>query len=110
MRERPAAEARYLAREVPPEARIIGLLYDAPSTARDARAADAIAASLARRREHTLLASAERQTAWLDSLLGGANGKGLRAALGHGRPRACDPLRAGRPAVRLLALRRGRRG
>ena len=104
MVERPAAEARYLAREIPPEARIIALLHDAPSTARDARAADSISAAVGRRRDHTLLTSAEQETAWLDELLGGVAEPGLEAAL-EGSVRLSDIAvrRDDRPFVYLPA-------
>lgn len=99
--ERPEHEARFLAWDVPSDAQIIGLVHSswqaAEDAQRNARAADTIATALARRREHTLLASCESTSSALDELLGGAEGEGLQAAL------------EGRVGLSQIAVRRGDR-
>jgi len=103
-KERPERDARFLAWDVPGDAQIVALVHEADDAERSATVVDAIATSVARRREHTLLMSAEPGPSPLDELLGGAESEGLPAALG-GRARLTDVAvqRADRPFVYLPA-------
>jgi len=104
--ERSEREARFLAREIPPNAQIVALLFAAEDGDRAAAAADAIATSLGRRREHTLLASCESSRSSLDEAIGGVRGGGLHSVL-EGRARLSDVAvrRSDRPFVYLPAGR-----
>lgn len=106
VRERGDVEARLLARQVPPDARVVALVFPPHAPERAARAADAVAAGVARRREHTLLASCEPPGGALDALLGAADSAGFGAAL-RGDARLTDVAvrREDRPYVYLPAGR-----
>lgn len=78
---RPEQAARLLAREIPLDAAFVALVHGAEDAVLAARAADAIAAGMSRRREHILLASCEAAPASLDELLGGSEAPGFAAAL-----------------------------
>lgn len=78
---RPEQTARLLAREIPLDAAFVALVHGAEDAVLAARAADAIAAGMSRRREHILLASCEAAPASLDELLGGREAPGFAAAL-----------------------------
>ncbi len=106
VRERGDVEARLLARQVPPDARVVALVFPLQAAGRAARAADAVAAGVARRREHTLLASCEPPGGALDALLGAADSSGFGAAL-RGDARLTDVAvrREDRPYVYLPAGR-----
>lgn len=102
--ERDARDARFFAWDVPADARIVALVHEPEDAERSATVIDAITTSVARRREHTLLLSAEPGPTPLDELLGGARSQGLPAAL-SGRARLTDIAvqRADRPFVYLPA-------
>ncbi|MFV1986604.1 MAG: SPOR domain-containing protein [Gemmatimonadota bacterium] len=104
VRERDERDARFLAWDVPGDAHIVALVHEAGDSERSATVADAIATSVARRREHTLLLSAEPGPSPLDELLGAAGSRGLPAAL-EGRARLTDVAvqRVDRPFVYLPA-------
>lgn len=106
VRERGDVEARLLARQVPPDARVVALVFPGHAADRAARAADAVAAGVARRREHTLLASCEAAGGSLDALLGASDSSGFAAAL-RGDLRLTDVAvrREDRPYVYLPAGR-----
>lgn len=99
-RERGERDARFFAWDVPGDAHIVALVHDVDDAERSATVADAIATSVARRREHTLLLSAVAGPSPLDELLGGARSEGLPAAL-RGRARLTDVAiqRGDRPFV-----------
>ena len=83
MREREtgeAGEASFLARVVPDEARVVGLVYPEGELSRASAVAASIASTLGLHRKHTLLAATESGSGSLDELLGGANSRGLFAA------------------------------
>lgn len=105
-RERPERDARFLAWDVPGDAHIVALVHESSEAERSATVVDAIATSVARRREHTLLLSADPGPSPLDELLGGVDSEGLPAAL-SGRARLTDVAvqRVDRPFVYLPAGR-----
>ncbi len=104
MRDRPELEARFLARQVPPEARVVALAFSGGEAERAARAADAAAAGVARRREHTLLVCCEGGGSALDAILDASESPGLLAALtGEERLTAIALRREDRPYVYLPA-------
>lgn len=104
MRDRPEVEARFLARQVPPEARVVALAFSGGEAERAARAADAAAAGVARRREHTLLVCCEGGGSALDAILDASESPGLLAALaGEERLTAIALRREDRPYVYLPA-------
>lgn len=102
IRERDERDARFFAWDVPGDAHIVALVHEAGDAERSATVADAIATSVARRREHTLLLSAEPGPSPLDELLGATSSEGLPAAL-EGRARLTDVAiqRVDRPFVYL---------
>ncbi|MDH3733992.1 MAG: SPOR domain-containing protein [Gemmatimonadota bacterium] len=102
VRERDERDARFFAWDVPGDAHVVALVHESQDAERSATVADAIATSVARRREHTLLLSAEAGPSPLDELLGAANSEGLPAAL-EGRARLTDVAvqRVDRPFVYL---------
>jgi septal ring-binding cell division protein DamX len=102
VRERDERDARFFAWDVPGDAHVVALVHEADEAERSATVADAIATSVARRREHTLLLSAEAGPSPLDELLGASASKGLPAAL-EGRARLTDVAvqRVDRPFVYL---------
>jgi len=102
VRERGERDARFFAWDVPGDAHVVALVHEAGDAERSATVADAIATSVARRREHTLLFSAEPGPSPLDELLEAANSEGLPAAL-EGRVRLTDVAvqRVDRPFVYL---------
>ncbi len=104
VREREEREARFFAWDVPGDAHIVALVHERGDAERSATVVDAIATSVARRREHTLLLSAEAGPCPLDELLGGVDSEGLPAAL-RGRARLSDVAvqRGDRPFVYLPA-------
>lgn len=106
VRERDERDARFFAWDVPGDANIVALVHEPEEAERSATVVDAIATSVARRREHTLLLSAEPGPSPLDELLGGTESEGLPAALG-GRARLIDVAvqRVDRPFVYLPAGR-----
>ena len=106
VRERDERDARFFAWDVPGDAHIVALVHEADEAERSATVADAIATSVARRREHTLLLCAAAGPSPLDELLGGAGSPGLPAAL-EGRARLTDVAvqRVDRPFVYLPAGR-----
>lgn len=106
VRERDERDARFFAWDVPGDAHIVALVHEADDAERSATVADAIATSVARRREHTLLLCAAAGPSPLDELLGGAGSPGLPAAL-EGRARLTDVAvqRVDRPFVYLPAGR-----
>jgi len=103
-RVRDERDARFFAWDVPGDAHIVALVHEVEDSERSATVADAIATSVARRREHTLLLSAEPGPSPLDELLGATGSKGLPAAL-EGRARLTDVAvqRVDRPFVYLPA-------
>jgi len=102
VRERGERDARFFAWDVPGDAQVVALVHEAGDAERSATVADAIATSVARRREHTLLLSAEPGPSPLDELLEAANSEGLPAAL-EGRARLTEVAvqRVDRPFVYL---------
>jgi len=106
VRERDERDARFFAWDVPGDAHIVALVHEADEAERSATVADAIATSVARRREHTLLLCASSGPSPLDELLGGVASPGLPAAL-EGRARLTDVAvqRVDRPFVYLPAGR-----
>ena len=106
VRERDERDARFFAWDVPGDAHIVALVHEADDAERSATVADAIATSVARRREHTLLLCVAPGPSPLDELLGGAGSPGLPAAL-EGRARLTDVAvqRVDRPFVYLPAGR-----
>jgi len=104
IRERDERDARFFAWDVPVDAHIVALVHEAEDAERSATVADAIATSVARRREHTLLLSADPGPSPLDELLGATSSPGLPAAL-DGRARLTDVAvqRPDRPFVYLPA-------
>lgn len=102
VRERDERDARFFAWDVPGDAHVVALVHEADEAERSATVADAIATSVARRREHTLLLSAEAGPSPLDELLGASASQGLPAAL-EGRARLTDVAvqRVDRPFVYL---------
>lgn len=102
VRERDERDARFFAWDVPGDAHVVALVHEADEAERSATVADAIATSVARRREHTLLLSAEAGPSPLDELLGASGSQGLPAAL-EGRVRLTDVAvqRVDRPFVYL---------
>lgn len=106
VRERDERDARFFAWDVPGDAHIVALVHESDDAERSATVADAIATSVARRREHTLLLCAAAGPSPLDELLGGAGSPGLPAAL-EGRARLTDVAvqRVDRPFVYLPAGR-----
>ncbi len=104
VRERDERDARFFAWDVPGDVHIVGLVHETGEAERSATVADAIATSVARRREHTLLLSLDPGPSPLDELLGGTHSEGLPAAL-EGRMRLTDVAvqRVDRPFVYLPA-------
>ena len=102
VRERDERDARFFAWDVPGDAHVVALVHERGEAERSATVADAIATSVARRREHTLLLSAEPGPSPLDELLGAGASEGLPAAL-EGRARLTDVAiqRVDRPFVYL---------
>jgi len=102
VRERDARDARFFAWDVPGDAHIVALVHEVGDAERSATVADAIATSVARRREHTLLLSAEPGPSPLDELLEATSSEGLPAAL-HRRARLTEVAvqRGDRPFVYL---------
>ncbi|MCG8468217.1 MAG: hypothetical protein MJB57_08395 [Gemmatimonadetes bacterium] len=102
-KERDERDARFFAWDVPGDAQVVALVHESEDAERSATVVDAIATSIARRREHTLVLSAEPASP-LDELLGGSESEGLPAALG-GRARLTDVAiqRVDRPFVYLPA-------
>ncbi|MFQ5679260.1 MAG: SPOR domain-containing protein [Gemmatimonadota bacterium] len=81
MRERAAGKARTLARVIPADARVVGLVYPEGGAGRTATAAAGLAAAVGLRREHTLLVGTEAGRGSLDERLGVARSPGLFEAL-----------------------------
>lgn len=104
VRERGEREARFLARAIPEEGRVVGLVYPGSGAARSATAAAGIASAVGLRREHTLLAGTESGPGTLDETIGGGDGPGLALALA-GEARLTDVALRGerRPYVYLPA-------
>lgn len=105
-KERDERDARFFAWDVPGDANIVALVHESEDAERSATVVDAIATSIARRREHTLLLSTEPGPSPLDELLGGGDSEGLPAAL-TGQARLTDVAvqRVDRPFVYLPAGR-----
>ncbi|WP_420634069.1 SPOR domain-containing protein [Candidatus Palauibacter sp.] len=110
-------EASPFAWDLPDSARIVALLHEKSEAERSATVVDAIATSIARRREHTLLLNTEPGPSPLDELTGAGESAGMAAFL-DGRASLAEVavqgedspyvyLPAGRDPAAAAALREG---